>query len=51
MPVDARQFRQAVGEFQGIYKEHIRIEDQGVFPVAGKTSKWLLGEDEIPSRM
>ena len=33
---DARLFRQAIAELLSIYKEHIRIEDQVVFPVAGK---------------
>ena len=36
-PEDLRLFRQAVAELQSIYKEHIRIEDEVVFPVAGKT--------------
>lgn len=30
-------YRQALAELQSIYKEHIRIEDEVVFPVAGKT--------------
>jgi hemerythrin-like domain-containing protein len=29
-------FRQAIAELLSIYKEHIRIEDQVVFPVAGR---------------
>ena len=33
---DAREFAQAVTELESIYKEHIRIEDELVFPVAGK---------------
>jgi hypothetical protein len=33
---DARDFRQTVGELAPIYKEHIRIADELVFPVAGK---------------
>jgi hemerythrin-like domain-containing protein len=33
---DAREFTQAVTELASIYKEHIRIEDEVVFPVAGK---------------
>ena len=33
---DAREFDQAVAELASIYKEHIRIEDELVFPVAGK---------------
>jgi len=33
---DARQFARAVTELASIYKEHIRIEDELVFPVAGK---------------
>jgi len=32
----AREFDQAVAELASIYKEHIRIEDELVFPVAGK---------------
>jgi hemerythrin-like domain-containing protein len=34
---EAQGFREAVGELQSIYKEHIRIEDEVVFPVAGRT--------------
>lgn len=33
---EARRFRQAVSELLSIYQEHIRIEDQDVFPIAGK---------------
>jgi len=33
---EARQYRLAMMELMSIYKEHIRIEDQVVFPVAGK---------------
>lgn len=33
---DARNFAQAVEELASIYEEHIRIEDELVFPVAGK---------------
>jgi hemerythrin-like domain-containing protein len=33
---DASDFAQAVAELASIYKEHIRIEDEVVFPVAGK---------------
>jgi iron-sulfur cluster repair protein YtfE (RIC family) len=33
---DASEFSQAVRELGSIYKEHIRIEDELVFPVAGK---------------
>ena len=33
---DAREFSQAVAELASIYKEHIRIEDELVLPVAGK---------------
>ena len=32
----ARRFRAAIAELLSIYKEHIRIEDQVLFPVAGK---------------
>jgi len=32
----ADRFRQAVTELASIYKEHIRIEDEVVFPVAGR---------------
>lgn len=35
-PEEARRFRQAIAELLSIDKEHIRIEDQVVFPVAGK---------------
>jgi len=34
---EARLYRQAVAGLVSIYKEHIRTEDQVVFPVAGKT--------------
>src|SRR5438270_9983168 len=34
---EAEQFRQAVASLASIYKEHIRIEDDVVFPVAGQT--------------
>jgi len=33
---DAHKFAQAMTELASIYKEHIRIEDELVFPVAGK---------------
>jgi len=33
---EARRFGQAVGELVSIYKEHIRIEDQELFPAAGR---------------
>jgi hemerythrin-like domain-containing protein len=33
---DAREFGQAVSELASIYKDHIRVEDELVFPVAGK---------------
>lgn len=33
---EAGEFAQAVRELASIYKEHIRIEDELVFPVAGK---------------
>jgi hemerythrin-like domain-containing protein len=32
----AQQFRRDIAELIGIYKEHIRIEDEEVFPVAGR---------------
>ena len=35
-PDEAQRFRQAVAELASIYKEHIRIEDELVFPIAGK---------------
>jgi iron-sulfur cluster repair protein YtfE (RIC family) len=35
--VQARQFREAVAELASIYKEHIRLEDEVVFPIAGRT--------------
>lgn len=34
---EATQFRNAVFELASIYKEHIRIEDEEVFPVAART--------------
>ena len=34
--LEADRFRQAVTELASIYKEHIRIEDEMVFPVAGR---------------
>lgn len=33
---ESQQFRQSVGRLASIYREHIRIEDEIVFPVAGK---------------
>lgn len=33
---EADRFRHAVAELASIYKEHIRIEDEVVFPVAGR---------------
>ena len=33
---ESGRFRQAILELINIYKEHIRIEDEDVFPVAGK---------------
>ncbi len=33
---DAQRFQSGVAELAGIYKEHIRIEDEVVFPVAGR---------------
>jgi len=33
---EAREFTNAVSELASIYKEHIRVEDELVFPVAGK---------------
>lgn len=33
---DARVFRQAMAELLSIYKEHIRTEDEVLFPVAGR---------------
>ena len=35
-PEDMQRFRESVAELAVIYKEHIRIEDEVVFPVAGK---------------
>ncbi len=35
-PSDATKFRNAVAELASIYKEHIRIEDEEVFPVAAR---------------
>jgi iron-sulfur cluster repair protein YtfE (RIC family) len=36
-PSQATQFREAVAELGSIYKEHIRLEDEVVFPIAGRT--------------
>lgn len=51
---EARIFRQAVDELQSIYKEHIRIEDEVVFPVAGKTlsraDKFAIGSEMAARR-
>lgn len=33
---DVRRFRESIAELASIYKEHIRIEDEVVFPLAGK---------------
>jgi hemerythrin-like domain-containing protein len=33
---DAERFRSGVAELASIYKEHIRIEDEVVFPLAGR---------------
>ena len=33
---ESQLFRQAMADLLSIYKEHIRIEDEGLFPVAGK---------------
>ena len=33
---DASAFRQAIAELSSIYKEHIRIEDEVLFPAAGR---------------
>jgi hemerythrin-like domain-containing protein len=33
----AQQFREAVAELASIYKQHIRIEDEVVFPLAART--------------
>jgi len=33
--LQARQFRDAVAHLVSIYKEHIRMEDDLVFPIAG----------------
>jgi len=35
--VYSKQFREAVGDLAAIYKEHIRLEDEVVFPIAGRT--------------
>lgn len=35
-PEDAQLFQQAMAELLSIYKEHIRIEDEVLFPVAGR---------------
>jgi iron-sulfur cluster repair protein YtfE (RIC family) len=36
-PDEAERFRDAVAELASIYKDHIRIEDDIIFPVAGRT--------------
>ncbi len=36
-PEEVQRFRLAMSELSAIYKEHIRVEDEIVFPVAGKT--------------
>ena len=33
---DVRRFHESIAELASIYKEHIRIEDEVVFPLAGK---------------
>ena len=35
-PTDAERFRTGVAQLASIYKEHIRIEDEVVFPLAGR---------------
>ena len=35
-PHEVQRFRDSVAELASIYKEHIRIEDEVVFPIAGK---------------
>jgi hemerythrin-like domain-containing protein len=35
-PSQAGQFRQAVADLASIYKRHIQIEDECIFPVAGR---------------
>ncbi|HTS07826.1 MAG TPA: hemerythrin domain-containing protein [Candidatus Eisenbacteria bacterium] len=35
-PEDVQRFRKSVTDLAAIYQEHIRIEDEVVFPVAGK---------------
>ena len=35
-PGEAARFREAVAELASIYKDHIRIEDDVIFPVAGR---------------
>jgi hemerythrin-like domain-containing protein len=35
-PVGGQRFREYVADLASIYKEHIRIEDEVVFPVAGR---------------
>lgn len=35
-PTEARHFREAVAELASIYKEHIRVEDDQIFPIAAR---------------
>lgn len=35
-PTEARHFRGAVAELASIYKEHIRVEDDQIFPIAAR---------------
>lgn len=35
-PTEARHFREAVAELASIYKDHIRVEDDQIFPIAAR---------------
>jgi hemerythrin-like domain-containing protein len=51
---DSQRFREAVADLISTYKEHIRIEDEVVFPVAGKvlaqTEKTAIAEEMAKRR-
>lgn len=53
-PENVQRFRGSVAELAAIYKEHIRIEDEVVFPVAGKllaaTDKAAIAEEMAQRR-
>jgi hemerythrin-like domain-containing protein len=51
---DANEYQQAVAELASIYKEHIAIEDDVVFPIAGRilsaAEKVTIGEEMAARR-